>query len=167
MSTNQNVVLQTCLVVWTIYLFWMNTLPSQTKSLHFLNPVTITFVNFAVSAQILTSKQPAPLPPPLSILNSITVTRYRVLQKKSIPRKLIVSHFAWNFADLLAVHIHIRIYTSFCRLTLIFHQTALIFYEYPSFSPYQVLSRPIHPENENAAFRKWRHFFLIACLRVR
>jgi len=52
----------------------MNTLPSPTKSLHFLNPATITFVNFAVSAHISTSKQPAPLPPPMSILNLIAVT---------------------------------------------------------------------------------------------
>ena len=34
------------------------------KSLHFLSLVTITSVNFAVSARTLTSKQPAPLPPP-------------------------------------------------------------------------------------------------------
>ena len=52
----------------------MHTLPYPTKSQHFLNPATITFVNFAVSAHISTSKQPAPLPPPLSILNLITVT---------------------------------------------------------------------------------------------
>ena len=52
----------------------LNTLPFPTKSLHFLNPATITFVNFAVSAHISTSKQPAPLPPPLSILNLITAT---------------------------------------------------------------------------------------------
>ena len=58
----------------TLALFLMDTLPSQTKSLHFLNPASITFVNFAVSAHALTSKQPAPLPPPLSTLNSITVT---------------------------------------------------------------------------------------------
>jgi len=50
------------------------TLPSPTKSLHFLNPATITCVNFAVSAHISISKQPAPLPPSLSILNLITVT---------------------------------------------------------------------------------------------
>ena len=36
----------------TSALFLMNTLLSQTKSLHFLNPATITFVNFAVSAHI-------------------------------------------------------------------------------------------------------------------
>ena len=59
----------------TLALSLMNTLPYLTKSLHFLNPATtITFVNFAVSAHISTSKQPAPLPPPLSILNLITVT---------------------------------------------------------------------------------------------
>ena len=51
-----------------------NTLPSQTRSLHFLALVAITFVNFAVSAYVLTSKQPAPLPPPSSILSLITVT---------------------------------------------------------------------------------------------
>ena len=39
-------------------------LPSRIKSLHFLRLVTITSVNFAVSAHTLTSKQPAPLPPP-------------------------------------------------------------------------------------------------------
>jgi len=49
-------------------------LTSQTKSLHFLNPATIRLLNFAVSAHISTSKQLAPSPPPLSILNSITVT---------------------------------------------------------------------------------------------
>ena len=58
----------------TLALSLMNTLPSATKYLHFLNPATITFVNFAVSAHISTSKQPAPLPPPSSILNLITVT---------------------------------------------------------------------------------------------
>ena len=57
----------------TLAISLMNTLP-LTKSLHFLNPATITFVNFAISAHISTSKQPAPLPPPLSILNLITVT---------------------------------------------------------------------------------------------
>jgi len=31
---------------------------------------------------------------------------------------------------------------------------ALIFHEYPSFSPCQVLSMSIQPENENAAFWK-------------
>jgi len=58
----------------TLALFLMNALSSQTKYLHFLNPANITFVNFAVSVHISTSKQPAPLPPPLSILNLITVT---------------------------------------------------------------------------------------------
>jgi len=43
----------------TLALFLMNTLPSPTKSLHFLNPAAITFVNFAVSAHISTLKQPA------------------------------------------------------------------------------------------------------------
>jgi len=60
----------------TLALSLMNTLPSPTKSLHFLNPTTITFVNFAVSAHISTSKQPAPLTLPLFILNLITVTLY-------------------------------------------------------------------------------------------
>ena len=54
----------------TLAIFFMKLLPSQTKSLHFLNPATITFVNFTVS----TSRQPAPLPPPLSSPNSTTVT---------------------------------------------------------------------------------------------
>jgi len=58
----------------TLALSLINTLPSPTKSLHILNPPTITLVNFAVSGHISTSKQPAPLPPPLSILNLITVT---------------------------------------------------------------------------------------------
>jgi len=40
----------------TLALFFMNTLPSQTKFLHFRNPATITFVKFAVSAHISTSK---------------------------------------------------------------------------------------------------------------
>ena len=55
--------LQPTLLV-TLVLFSTNTLPSQIKSLHFLSLATITFVNFAVSARTLTSKQPAPLPPP-------------------------------------------------------------------------------------------------------
>ena len=37
----------------TLALFLTNTLPSQTKSVHFLNPVTFTFVNFAVSASTI------------------------------------------------------------------------------------------------------------------
>ena len=41
----------------TLALFLMNTLPSLTKSLHFLNPATITFVNFSVAAHTSTSKQ--------------------------------------------------------------------------------------------------------------
>jgi len=48
----------------------------DTKSLHFLNLATVIFANFAqftVSAHILTSKQPAPWPPPSSILNLTTV----------------------------------------------------------------------------------------------
>ena len=36
---------------------------------------------------------------------------------------------------------------------------ALIFLRLPIVFTRQVLSRPIHPENENAAFRKGRHFF--------
>ena len=58
----------------TLVLFLTNTLPSRTKSLQFLNLVTITSVNFAVSAHTLTSKQPAPLPPLSFILNLTTVT---------------------------------------------------------------------------------------------
>ena len=55
------------------FYFYRKTLPSRTKSLHFLNVAAITFVNFAVSAHTLTSKQPAPLALPLSILNLTTV----------------------------------------------------------------------------------------------
>ena len=86
---------------------------------------------------------------------------YRVFRKKSSPLKLLgifslrLTLFAWNFANLLAIRIYI--YTNFYRLILIFHQIALMF-PYPSFSPCQVLSRPIHPENANGTFRKWRHF---------
>jgi len=47
----------------TLVLFLMNTLPSLIKSLYFLSLITITSVNFAVSAHTSTSKQPAPLPP--------------------------------------------------------------------------------------------------------
>jgi len=42
----------------------------QLIAVHFLNPATITFVNFAVSAHISTSKQPASLLPPLSNVHS-------------------------------------------------------------------------------------------------
>ena len=57
-----------------LVLFLTNTLPSQTKSLHFLNFATITYVTFTVSAHTLTSKQPSPLQPPSFILNLTTVT---------------------------------------------------------------------------------------------
>jgi len=57
----------------TLVLFLTNPLPSRTKSLHFLNLATITSVNFAVSAHTLTSKHPAPLPPPSFIPSFITV----------------------------------------------------------------------------------------------
>jgi len=54
----------------------IHALPSRTKSLDFLilHLAGITSVNFAVSAHNLTSKQPAPLPPPSFILNVTTVT---------------------------------------------------------------------------------------------
>jgi len=63
-------------------------------------------------------------------------------------------------------NLYLHISTNFCRFITLFHQMALIFPRvgYPSFSPCPVLSRPIHPENENAAFHKWRHFIVIACL---
>ena len=51
-----------------------------------------------------------------------------------------------------------HISANFCTFILIFHQMTLFFHKYPSFSPCQVLSTPIHPENENAAFLKWCHF---------
>jgi len=95
--------------------------------------------------------------------------------KKSSPVKhfeifpLQLSLFTWNFVHLLAIHSPIYITANYCRfiLYIIFHQMALIFPRvYPSFSPCRVLSRPIHPENENAAVRKWRHFFLVACFSV-
>ena len=57
----------------TLVLFLTNTLPSRTKSQHFLNLATIIFVNFVVSAHTLTSKQPAPSPPPSFSLNLTTV----------------------------------------------------------------------------------------------
>jgi len=43
-------------------------------------------VDFAVSAHISTSKQPAPLPPPLSIINLITVTLYHNLPNHQLNR---------------------------------------------------------------------------------
>jgi len=54
----------------------IHALPSRTKSLDFLilHLAGITSVNFAVSAHNLTSKQPAPMPPPSFILNVTTVT---------------------------------------------------------------------------------------------
>jgi len=58
----------------TLALFLMNTLPSQTKSHHFVNLANITSVNFAVSAHILTSKQSTPLPLSSFNLYSTTVT---------------------------------------------------------------------------------------------
>ena len=47
--------------------------------------------------------------------------------------------------------------TKFCGFTLIFQQMALTFSRVPivfTLSACQVLCRPIHPENENVAFRK-------------
>ena len=46
---------------------------SLIKYLHSPNPAILTFVNYAVSAPILISKQPIPSPPPLSTLNLTTV----------------------------------------------------------------------------------------------
>ena len=56
-------------------LIFDNTLPSQTKPLHFLNPatVTITFMNFAVSAH-LDFKTASIIAISMSIQNLITVT---------------------------------------------------------------------------------------------
>ena len=62
-----------------------------------------------------------------------------------------VKPFCVQFCHFLAIHIRI-IATNFCRFILIFHQMVLIFPRIPIFLPCQVLS--IHPENENAAFRK-------------
>jgi len=62
--------------------------------------------------------------------------KYRVFQKKVAALKLFgifplrLSLFAWNFANLLAIHIHI-ISTIFCRFILIFHPMALIFPRLP------------------------------------
>jgi len=39
--------------------------------------------------------------------------------------------------------------TTFCRFILIFHQMALIFRRVPSFSPSEVLSRPINTRNSS------------------
>ena len=99
-------------------------------------------------------------------LHYITVTAHtRCFGKKSTPKKIFLEYFLFTlaksfcmkFANLLAIHIH----TNFYRFILIFHQMALIFprVAYPSYLPCQVLNRPIHPENANAAFREWRNFF--------
>ena len=55
-----------------LVLFLLNTLPAQTKYLYFLNPATITFVIFAVSAHISTSKHHlhCPLSIPTSTVHS-------------------------------------------------------------------------------------------------
>jgi len=50
-----------------VLVFLTNTLSSRPKPLHFLNLATITSVNLAVSANTLTSKQPAPLPSRLTL----------------------------------------------------------------------------------------------------
>ena len=52
---------------------------SLIKYLHYPKPAILTFVNFAVSAPILISKQP----PPLSTLNLTTVTHYTTVKKTS------------------------------------------------------------------------------------
>jgi len=51
----------------------MNISISLIKYLHYPNPAILTFVNVAVSALMLISKQPIPSPPPLSTLNLTTV----------------------------------------------------------------------------------------------
>jgi len=67
---------------------------------------------------------------------TVSVPIYRVFQKKWPPPlklfgifSLRLNLFTWNFANLLAVHIHIT--TTFCRFILIFHQMALIFPRVP------------------------------------
>jgi len=78
-------------------------------------------------------------------------TLYRVFQKKIASLNffgilpLWLSVFAWNFTDLFFIDLSFFIKWQF-------------FHEYPSFSPCWVLSRPIHPENENVAFWKWCNF---------
>ena len=83
--------------------------------------------------------------------------------KSSPPKTLGVfslrlSFFAWNFASSYA---HTSI--NFCRFILIFHQMAF-FYEYPSFSPCQVLS--IHLENENAVYQLFGNGVIFSSSRV-
>jgi len=77
----------------------------------------------------------------------IFLTEYRVFQKSNSLKlfgifSLRLSLFSWNFAHLLAIHIHI-ISTNFCRFILIFHQMALIFPQVPIVFTRQVLN--IHP----------------------
>jgi len=64
----------------------------------------------------------------------------------------------WKLQIVDNSYLHI---STFFRVTWIFHQMALIFprVAYPSLSLCQLLSTLNQPENENAAFRKWRHFF--------
>ena len=77
-----------------------------------------------------------------------------------------LSHFVWNFANLLAIHIHC-ISTNFCRVILIFHQMVLIFPRVPIvFTLSSVGHSPITWKCSVPAFLKWCHFFVIACLSV-
>jgi len=81
--------------------------------------------------------------------------------KKSNPSKTFgnvfttVKSFCVKFSTFVG-NSYPHISTDFCRFNLIFHQMALIFPRVPIvfISLCQVLSRPIHPENANAAFRK-------------
>jgi len=67
--------------------------------------------------------------------------------------------FVWNSQP--------HISTNFCRFILIVHQMALIFPRVPIvFTLSKFWVWPIHPENENAASRKWRHIFVIVCFSV-
>jgi len=47
-----------------------------------------------------------------------------------------------------------KIFSDMKRRAVSLRQLSFLFHEYPSLLPCQVLSRPIHPENENAALRE-------------
>jgi len=72
-----------------------------------------------------------------------------------------IKSFVWNFANLLAIHIHMYLSS---KSILIFHQMALIFPRILIVFTRQVLS--IHPENENAVYQLFGNYVIFSSSRV-
>ena len=95
----------------------------------------------------------------LCVVNNCDYRFYRVFQKSSHPKTFwnifsSVRSFCVKFCTFVGSsypHIPANFLYSYLNIS---SNGVNFFHKYPSLSPCQVLSRPIHPENENAAFRK-------------